>query len=134
MTEPASGKIAGEVYATELMGDHALVTCRIDGATITVKAEKAFDRQDGTRSASTSPDGGAPVRQGVGRPDRLTLRSARFRGFDGDPTQPLERGAGGRDVDGEHLGDDARPAVEENRPSRPRRSGLAARLAPLAPA
>ena len=47
VTEPANGKIVGEVYTTELMGDHALVTCRIDGATITVKADKAFDRHDG---------------------------------------------------------------------------------------
>ena len=29
------------------MGDHALVTCRIDGGTITVKADKVFSRQDG---------------------------------------------------------------------------------------
>jgi hypothetical protein len=28
-------------------GDHALVTCRVDGGTITVKAEKSFDRRDG---------------------------------------------------------------------------------------
>jgi multiple sugar transport system ATP-binding protein len=37
----------GEVYATELMGDHALVTCRVDGGVITVKADKSFDRRDG---------------------------------------------------------------------------------------
>jgi multiple sugar transport system ATP-binding protein len=30
-----------------LMGDHALVTCRIDGGTIAVKADKSFDRRDG---------------------------------------------------------------------------------------
>jgi multiple sugar transport system ATP-binding protein len=47
VTEPNAGKITGEVYATELMGDHALVTCRIDGGTITVKADKSFDRRDG---------------------------------------------------------------------------------------
>jgi multiple sugar transport system ATP-binding protein len=47
LTEPGSGKIVGEVYATELIGDHALVTCRVDGGTITVKADKAFSRQDG---------------------------------------------------------------------------------------
>ncbi len=47
VTDPANGKIVGEVYATELMGDHALVTCRIDGATITAKTEKTFDRGDG---------------------------------------------------------------------------------------
>ena len=47
LTEPGAGKIVGEVYATELIGDHALVTCRVDGGTITAKADKAFNRQDG---------------------------------------------------------------------------------------
>jgi multiple sugar transport system ATP-binding protein len=47
VTEPNAGKIVGEVYATELMGDHALVTCRVDGGTVTVKADKSFDRRDG---------------------------------------------------------------------------------------
>ena len=47
VTETGAGKIVGEVYATELMGDHSLVTCRVDGGTMTVKAEKAFSRRDG---------------------------------------------------------------------------------------
>ena len=47
VTEPASGKIVGEVYATELMGDHSLVTCRVLGGTMIVKADKSFDRPDG---------------------------------------------------------------------------------------
>jgi multiple sugar transport system ATP-binding protein len=47
VTGPGEGKIVGEVYTTELMGDHALVTCRIDGGTIAVKADKSFDRRDG---------------------------------------------------------------------------------------
>jgi multiple sugar transport system ATP-binding protein len=47
VTEPADGKIAGEVYATELMGDHTLVTCRAGGTTVTVKADKNFSRRDG---------------------------------------------------------------------------------------
>jgi multiple sugar transport system ATP-binding protein len=47
VSEPADGKIVGEVYATELMGDHTLVTCRVGGATMTVKAEKTFNRRDG---------------------------------------------------------------------------------------
>ena len=46
-TEPGQGKITGEVYANELMGDHSLVTCRVDGATVTLKAEKTFNRHDG---------------------------------------------------------------------------------------
>src|SRR5574337_1591497 len=48
VTEPGAGKIVGEIYATELMGDHTLVTCRVDGGTITVKADKGFDRCEGT--------------------------------------------------------------------------------------
>jgi multiple sugar transport system ATP-binding protein len=47
VTEPANGKIVGEVYTTELMGDHILVTCQVGGATMTVKAEKTFNRGDG---------------------------------------------------------------------------------------
>jgi multiple sugar transport system ATP-binding protein len=47
LTEPGGGKFAGEVYTTELIGDHTLVTCRIDGGAITVKADKTFSRQDG---------------------------------------------------------------------------------------
>ncbi len=47
VTEPAAAKLVGEVYATELMGDHTLVTCRLGGATMTVKADKSFDRRDG---------------------------------------------------------------------------------------
>jgi multiple sugar transport system ATP-binding protein len=49
VTEANAGKIVGDVYATELMGDHTLVTCRVAGATITVKADKAFDRRDGAK-------------------------------------------------------------------------------------
>jgi multiple sugar transport system ATP-binding protein len=47
VTESGGGKIVGEVYATELMGDHTLVTCRVDGGTMTVKTGKAFDRREG---------------------------------------------------------------------------------------
>jgi multiple sugar transport system ATP-binding protein len=46
VTEPQDGKLTGTVYATELMGDHTLVTCRVGTATVTVKADKAFKRQD----------------------------------------------------------------------------------------
>jgi multiple sugar transport system ATP-binding protein len=47
VTAPGEGKIVGEVYATELMGDHTLVTCRVGGGTVTVKADKTFVSQDG---------------------------------------------------------------------------------------
>jgi multiple sugar transport system ATP-binding protein len=47
VTEAGSGKIVGEVYTTELMGDHTLVTCQVGGTTMIVKAGKAFDRRNG---------------------------------------------------------------------------------------
>ena len=47
VTQAGNGKILGEVYTTELMGDHTLVTCRVGGATIIVKAEKTFNRPRG---------------------------------------------------------------------------------------
>jgi multiple sugar transport system ATP-binding protein len=40
VTSREKGKLAGTVYATELIGDHSLVTCRVGEATITVKADK----------------------------------------------------------------------------------------------
>ncbi len=36
------GVISGEIYATELMGDHTLVTCRCGDALIAVKADKSL--------------------------------------------------------------------------------------------
>jgi multiple sugar transport system ATP-binding protein len=47
ITEAANGKIVGEVYTTELMGDHTLVTCRVGGSTMIVKADKTFNRRNG---------------------------------------------------------------------------------------
>jgi multiple sugar transport system ATP-binding protein len=47
VTEAANGKIVGEVYTSELMGDHTLVTCRVSGTTMIVKAEKTFNRRNG---------------------------------------------------------------------------------------
>ena len=41
ITPPDQGKIAAEVYATELMGDHTLVTCRCGPVKVTVKADKS---------------------------------------------------------------------------------------------
>ena len=42
LTARDSGHLAGEIYASELIGDHTLVTCRCSGATVTVKADKDF--------------------------------------------------------------------------------------------
>jgi multiple sugar transport system ATP-binding protein len=47
VTAPEQGKIQGEVYATELIGDHTLVTLSCGGAHITVKADKDFQRRIG---------------------------------------------------------------------------------------
>jgi multiple sugar transport system ATP-binding protein len=41
VTSPGEGKIAARVYATELIGDHTLITCQIGDATMTVKADKS---------------------------------------------------------------------------------------------
>jgi multiple sugar transport system ATP-binding protein len=35
-------RINGSIYATELIGDHALVTAKVDGAMLTIKAPKDF--------------------------------------------------------------------------------------------
>jgi multiple sugar transport system ATP-binding protein len=38
----------GTIYSTELMGDHVLVTCQIEGQPIVVKAGKSFDQAIGS--------------------------------------------------------------------------------------
>ena len=40
--------LRGSIYSIELIGDHVLVTCRIDGAPIIVKAEKSFSQPIGS--------------------------------------------------------------------------------------
>jgi multiple sugar transport system ATP-binding protein len=47
VTAPDAGRISGEVYATELIGDHTLVTCRCGGQSVTVKADKDVERSIG---------------------------------------------------------------------------------------
>ena len=68
MTEAAHGRIVGEVYTTELMGDHTLVTCRAGGATMIVKAAKTFSHRIG-EVIGVEGCGGALVRQSYG--DRI---------------------------------------------------------------
>jgi multiple sugar transport system ATP-binding protein len=48
VTTVGEGKLAGTVYAAELIGDHTLVTCRFGDATVTVKADKSaqFDMEE----------------------------------------------------------------------------------------
>jgi multiple sugar transport system ATP-binding protein len=40
VTSPSDGKLSGRVYSLELMGDHALVTCRLGDDLVVVKADK----------------------------------------------------------------------------------------------
>jgi multiple sugar transport system ATP-binding protein len=47
VTAPDGGKLAGSIYATELIGDHTLVTCRCGDATLTTKAAKDFSQMIG---------------------------------------------------------------------------------------
>ena len=49
VTAPESGKLTADVYATELIGDHTLVTCRGQDVTVTVKADKTVQWRDGER-------------------------------------------------------------------------------------
>jgi multiple sugar transport system ATP-binding protein len=49
VTTPELGKFTGEVFATELIGDHSLVTCRCSGSTVTVKVDKDFQRDIGEK-------------------------------------------------------------------------------------
>ena len=47
--------LAGNIYSTELIGDHVLVTCRIAGQPVVVKAEKSFARGIGDPIAIRIP-------------------------------------------------------------------------------
>jgi multiple sugar transport system ATP-binding protein len=42
ITNAAKGSLKGEVYATELIGDHTLVTLKVNGEFLAVKAAKDF--------------------------------------------------------------------------------------------
>ena len=48
ITQAGQGKIAGQIYATELMGDHVLATCRCGDDTVAVKTDKTFAGAIGT--------------------------------------------------------------------------------------
>jgi multiple sugar transport system ATP-binding protein len=56
VTGPAEGKIAACVYATELIGDHTLITCQFGEATLTVKADKAAHYDMDAPIGITFPD------------------------------------------------------------------------------
>jgi multiple sugar transport system ATP-binding protein len=47
----AAGALAGEVYVVEPLGNETLVTVRVDGALLNVRAPAAFDRPAGERVA-----------------------------------------------------------------------------------
>ncbi len=47
IVDAGSGRIAGAIYATELIGDHTLVTLKTAGGMVTVKAAKDFNAEVG---------------------------------------------------------------------------------------
>jgi multiple sugar transport system ATP-binding protein len=49
VTGAGQGKFEGEVFATELIGDHSLVTCRCADTIVTVKVDKDFQRPIGDK-------------------------------------------------------------------------------------
>jgi multiple sugar transport system ATP-binding protein len=55
VAEGAADSLSGSIYSTELMGDHVLVTCQVEGQQIVVKADKTFDRAIGEHVAVQVP-------------------------------------------------------------------------------
>jgi multiple sugar transport system ATP-binding protein len=49
VTAPGAGKLEGAVFTTELIGDHALVTCRCAESMVTVKVDKDFSGEIGDK-------------------------------------------------------------------------------------
>ncbi len=49
VTDPKKGTISGQIYTTELIGDHTLVTVNWGDDQIVVKAHKDFDGKQGGR-------------------------------------------------------------------------------------
>jgi multiple sugar transport system ATP-binding protein len=71
ITSPAKGALKAEVYTTELIGDHTLVTTKIGSDMLTVKASKDYTARSGdkiginfdkSRLYVFDADGGARVR------------------------------------------------------------------------
>jgi multiple sugar transport system ATP-binding protein len=71
ITSPAKGALKAQVYTTELIGDHTLVTTKIGSDTLTVKASKDYTANSGDKIGISfeksrvyvfDADGGARVR------------------------------------------------------------------------
>jgi multiple sugar transport system ATP-binding protein len=71
---PAKGDIKGEIYATELIGDHTLVTLKTGRDMLTVKAAKDFAAKPGDKAGVAlakdrlfvfDAETGARIRRGV---------------------------------------------------------------------
>jgi multiple sugar transport system ATP-binding protein len=71
ITTSAKGALKAEVYTTELIGDHTLVTTKIGGDILTVKASKDYSANSGDKIGISfdksrlyvfDADGGARVR------------------------------------------------------------------------
>ncbi|WP_374377452.1 ABC transporter ATP-binding protein [Dongia sp.] len=65
IVDAGGGRIGGNIYATELIGDHTLVTVKTEGGMVTVKAAKDFAAEVGLNAAIAFDD------------DRLFLFDAR---------------------------------------------------------
>jgi multiple sugar transport system ATP-binding protein len=48
---PGGDGLTGSIYSTELIGDHVLVTCQIEGRSVVLKADKSFEQPIGTAVA-----------------------------------------------------------------------------------
>jgi multiple sugar transport system ATP-binding protein len=55
VTTPSKGDLQAEVYTTELIGDHTLVTVKAGSDTLTVKAAKDFTAKSGERVGISLP-------------------------------------------------------------------------------
>jgi len=55
VTSPSNGTLSGEIYTTELIGDHTLVTVNLGSDQIVVKAHKDFDGKQGDSVGVTLP-------------------------------------------------------------------------------
>jgi multiple sugar transport system ATP-binding protein len=55
--EPAKADLVGEIYATELIGDHTLVTVKTGSGMLTVKAAKDFAARQGDKAGVTFSTG-----------------------------------------------------------------------------
>jgi multiple sugar transport system ATP-binding protein len=77
VTEPGKGRLDGQVYASELMGDHVLATVTYEGQNFAVKMPKEFDAEIGSAVGIGFPLSKAFLfAESDGRRQDITLRDA----------------------------------------------------------